>query len=241
MTIEVAIRHLPVPAPRSGAKQAIFDALEANPRSPSHTPRTKPIPVKRWVGIGIAASLLAIIVGWFGFGTGTSPTPAVASPEDPLLAKMVDCNVALASSETPDKRMDQLAKIARELHRESQQLSMVAPGDDMLLLAKLYDKVVSEGMVSQMTELTSKPEDKARLRQIASELADAGEQAEQWAQDVPVASRQPLKQIAETARRGDQKIRNLLHQTEVFRPAPLPTPAGHTPEVPVVSLEGESS
>lgn len=175
---------------------------------------------RRWSHrTGLVAGLAASVVGALVGGTvlyraarDRGPVAAVvaAGPADPLVAKLVDRNVALATAETPARRLDNLLQLAGHLHAETRAVAQVADGEEMSALAGMYERVIRDGVVAQARELAGV--DKAALRRVAGELSAASEQMEQYVHTVKPSSVGPVREMSRAARAGDAAVRSILRE-----------------------------
>jgi hypothetical protein len=161
---------------------------------------------------GAAAAAVLIACGiLLGLALTRHAPPAAEAPlaEQDLLIRLVDCDVRLAETGSPGQRVETLAELADALRREGDALRRADGGEDELReVARLYAKVVREGVVSRARALP--PAERRRvLDPIADRLARAEREArEQAARHAPAAG--PLLQIAEAARDGDRQLRALM-------------------------------
>jgi hypothetical protein len=136
--------------------------------------------------------------------------PAGQAPASPLLARLLAHDLDLAEARTPRQRVETLAALADELKEETSALAQVAGPDDLRDLARLYRKVVREGVVARAHSLPASQR-RAVLEPIAERLQRTGRDFHQLAR----ASRQagdPLRQIADAATDGDSSLRNLMKE-----------------------------
>jgi hypothetical protein len=130
--------------------------------------------------------------------------------DDPLLAKVVVANTALARADSPAKRFDALNTMADAFATETRALARVAP-DQLPDLASRYDKVVKHGMVTQAERLPvhMTASEKAKLLDpIAAKLGADAAEAEKVAAEAPPDAQAALKRLAETARAGEKSLRD---------------------------------
>ncbi|HLW68063.1 MAG TPA: hypothetical protein VKS79_22285 [Gemmataceae bacterium] len=173
------------------------------------------LPGTRWQQalVGIAA-LVLVVLAFSGVLKREHNTPvASSSATDPLLAKVMDRNLALATADSPTKRVQTLSDLADDLDGQTRQLALVAQTDDLQTLAKLYDEVLKAGIVKQAGEVRLEDRQKV-LKPIADRLFAASEQMRQTANDMPNKA-EPLKQMALAADEASQKLNILIKKTEV--------------------------
>jgi hypothetical protein len=173
------------------------------------------LPGTRWQQAlaGIAA-LVLIVLAFSGVLKRERNIPvASTSATDPLLAKVMERNVMLATADNATKRVQTLSDLADDLDGQTRQLALVAPADDLQTLAKLYDEVLKAGIVKQANEV--RLEDRPNvLKPIAERLFTASEQMRRAANEMPNKA-EPLKQMAQAADEASQKLNVLIKKTEV--------------------------
>jgi hypothetical protein len=133
------------------------------------------------------------------------------APRDPFLAAIVQRNLTLATAQTPDQRVSALADLADDLHHQGRTLARVAVGEDMSAIARLYERVLLDGLVRRTQEVapTERPAVVARLTE---RLAKAGQSADGLAGEVPPASAAPLRAMASAARDASAALRALTRE-----------------------------
>jgi len=218
--------HVPLlPVPPSPRKLQLQEEL-------IHGPETIPFPTpapptrssrNRWrklaVGTGgLAAAGVLIACGIF-LGNMLSPpakkTESVvktASDDKTLAGKLLELDMKLAQSDSPRERVETLAKLAKNLEGESRSLAKVAGPKDLQTLAKLYTKVVEEGLVQRARKLPA-AQRRDVLDPILGQLMLAKTEAEQMAQKAPPESAVPFQIIAAASRNGDLQLRKLMEET----------------------------
>ena len=219
--------HVPLlPVPPSPRKLQLQEEL-------IHGPETIPFPTpappsrlsrNRWrklaIGTsGLAAAGVLIACGIFlgnmlsPPGKKTEPVVKNASESDKTLAgKLLELDMKLAQSDSPRERVETLAKLAKNLEGESRSLAQVAGPKDLQTLAKLYTKVVEEGLVQRARKLPA-AQRRQVLDPILGQLMLAKTEAEQMAQKAPPESAVPFQTIAAASRNGDLQLRKLMEQT----------------------------
>jgi hypothetical protein len=228
--LESLLENLPVPPAPGNKKAEMIDDLTggnlAFPRPLSVPAREslsgsilKFLDENRMVIGGLAAAILVVLGGWLLTRSGNTPGPTIAAAsEDPFLKKMVRWDVALAKAETPKRRLEILGSMADGLSTQTRSLARVANGDELRDLARLYDKVVRDGMVKQADKMSvatltisERAERKQQLDAIAALLADTANQAEKMT-DVPQDAKPALQKIAKSAREAEEKLRKLANE-----------------------------
>lgn len=161
---------------------------------------------------GLAASI-AVVVGVVTLMSGPSgkTVQTQPAPPHPFLERVVQRNISLAKSTSPTDRLANLGLLAEDVRLEARDLARVASAEDLKALAGWYDKLVREGLMTQ-AEALPKLEPAARaalLRNLADRLTTAGDDADQMSRDVPQEARDSMRRMAETAKAGQQKLRQL--------------------------------
>lgn len=225
-----------LPVPESPRKLQLQEELI---HGPNLAPETIPFPaatmpisaptspsVKRnpWHKVAVAAGGLAaagvlIACGIF-LGNMLSP-PAhkngqqglkKGEPDKTLAGKLLELDMKLAQADSPRERVQTLAKLAHNLEGESRSLAQVAGPKDLHTLAKLYSRVVEEGLVQRARKLPAQ-ERRQVLDPILGQLMVAKKEAEQMAQKAPAESAVSFQVIAAAARNGDLQLRKLMEDT----------------------------
>jgi hypothetical protein len=173
------------------------------------------LPGTRWQQAlaGIAA-LVLVVLAFSGVLKRERNVPvASSSATDPLLAKVMDRNLTLATANTAKERVLTLSDLADDIDSQTRQLALVAHADDLQSLAKLYDDVLKTGIVKQAGAVRLEDRQKV-LEPIADRLFKASQQEQQLAQEMPDKAL-PLKQMAQAADEANQKLRILIKKPEV--------------------------
>jgi len=229
--VDIALKQLPTPAAPRGRKAALLAELrdvttqETVPSQPMTLPElpalhVEPLPPRPrerfWLRFGIglttAASLL-IALTWLGvrWQRSTPEPQLVLQPTDEWLQGLMQRHVALCGkSANAVDRLNQLNQLATDLRQQTEQLAQIASDDDMKTLARLYGKVVDQGVLQQAALVRKQPQ--AILEPIRRELEQAALATGQLAQRVKPGSAEPLRQMAEVSRKGDQRLRLLLRE-----------------------------
>ena len=223
--------HLPLlPVPESLRKKQLQEELIHGPATmpdtiPLHvpTPPARPFIRISWrelavVGGGLAAAGVLIACGIF-LGNMLSP-PRNSNPpvvqannkEKTLAGKLIELDMQLAQSDNTRERVETLAKLAENLQGESRSLAQVAGPKELQTLAKLYSKVVEEGLVQRARKLPA-ADRREVLDPILSQLMIAKKDAEEMAQKAPAESAVPFQVIAAAARNSDLQLRKLMEET----------------------------
>src|SRR5206468_3610301 len=102
-----------------------------------------------------------------------------------------------------------LDALEQTIHAEATTLSKVTPGADMDALARMYEQVVTEGMVEQARLMTA-DERKAKLPAYRDRLAEAEQVANRVVRDAPPGAIRPLEGIAEAAKNGRTQLARMI-------------------------------
>jgi len=229
--IESNVTLLPVPSSQS--RPGFLNEFLRGPSPTATLPGASPVP-QRWTrwrvlatasgGLAAAAVLITcgILLGnWLSRSFQDRPIVLQAQKnltEDkpsplakPLAEQMIELDMQLAQGDSPRQRLETLAKLAQSLQGESRALAEVAEPKDLQALARLYGKVVNDGIVARARKLPAGQRRQA-LDPIVVQLARANRETEELARKASPASAAPLQQIAATARTGDVQLRALMEE-----------------------------
>ena len=210
LRVDGALARLPVPAPSPGAKAAVLERFRTRPaRAPEPQAEPRRFRLRAlWPAAAIAATSLVGVLAWMNLN---GPRDAVAqTPADPMLADAMKFRTALEAARSPDERVRVFLDWADSLQSNMQTWARVDTGENLADAAKMYAKVVREGVIGQAKDV-SDPQRKA-VKEAADRLAEAYQKAERLAQEVPPASVAPLQEVAAAAREGDRQLRLLLQR-----------------------------
>lgn len=220
--------HLAGELPAPSADEARAELLRRLGREPAPTPARAPAPRRSvalilgsWIldphaaparrvaaGLvaGLAAAVMILFVGWMIWFTRPGPErPAIL----PLAADLRRQHVVLREASTPRERLAALADAADELCSRGERLAFARP-DDLQQLARLYDRVVCEGLIPGAEELPAEQRS-AALTPICRQLTEAESLASRLAvqADLPAASALALQRIALAADLGRKELLRL--------------------------------
>jgi hypothetical protein len=232
LQLERALPYLPVP-PAEAARSALMRRILSQPtaRKPERSQRTQDrrrtsiaMVLGSWImdphssprrrvaaGLvaGVAAALLLFITGWLVWAPGQQSAPVagpVKSPADPLLAELRRYKVNAAETAGPAERVKVMADAAEELRGRATGRS----GDDLAALARLYSRVVDEGIVKSAEKLSAE-ERRDLLEPIARSLAEAESEWKRLTQQdgLPDGVKKDLDRAALAAHNGSDQLRRL--------------------------------
>jgi len=162
-----------------------------------------------WPASVVAAAVLVGVLVWASF-RGKSETATVAAPPpDPFLEKVVLAKVKLDTAPDAAARLAVLDSLGADIHGEAKTLSKITPGAEMDSLARLYEQVVSEGLVEQARALTA-DERRAKLPLYVERLRNAEQEANLLAAEAPPGSDRPLREIASAAAKCRTQLSRIL-------------------------------
>lgn len=161
---------------------------------------------------GLAAGLAIFALGWSAlqWQGANSAGPARPTP-DPLIANLVKYDLKLASAASPRERVETLAALADDLQGQARGLATAANPDDLNLLAKNYDRVLREGVLTHARSMP-RTERAAVLEPLGGQLARAGSELSEQADKVPVERQAALRQMASTAREVSAQLLALVQE-----------------------------
>ena len=218
--LEGLLERLPVPpAPADKKSDLIADLARGPVAVPAREPFAAPSFLQRNAALvgGLAAAVAVAVGAWLLF-TGNGTPEMIAkdrTPKHPFLEKVVQHDVALAKADSPAKRLDAFGGLAGDISAEARGLARIANADELKDVARWYDRVVKDGMMKQAeilakSDLTVPPaERKSRLEALAGKLAATAGETEKAAGEVPENAKGTLQRIANTARDGEKKLRQL--------------------------------
>jgi hypothetical protein len=219
--LEAILEHLPAPpAPEQKKEAMIGDLMQVDPvihtmPTPAARPSYGLVAVRflrrhaAYVG-GLAAAVL-VAVGIYWIGRPSPVQPEVVRPERyPLTEKLVARDVALARAKTPAERLQIFNSMAEDISTETRGMALLASDAELRQMAGWYEKAVKSGMVAQASNLpdTMDPAEKTKLLDsYAAKLNADAAAAESLSPKAPPAAQPALKQMADSAREGEKKLR----------------------------------
>jgi hypothetical protein len=217
--LEGLLERLPVPpAPADKKSDLIADLARGPVAVPAREPFAAPFFARNAALVGGLAAAVAVAVGAWLLFTGNGTPEVIAkqrTPKHPFLEKVVQHDVALAKADSPAKRLDAFGGLAGDISAEARGLARIANADELKDVAQWYERVVKKGMVPQAEQLAGDhlkvppAERKSRLEALAGKLAATADETEKAAREVPENAKDTLQRIANTARDGEKKLRQL--------------------------------
>lgn len=163
----------------------------------------------------VAAAALVAVGTWAVWPPTKAPVAEKIGPRHELLQKVVTANTELAALTTPRERVLKLAGLAADLRAETQALAKAAEDDEMRSLAKMYESVVTRGVVTQaeqMTKFNTPVADRqAAIKAAAAELSQAAKDVTALAPTASPRVQPLLHRIATTARDGEARLLQLAN------------------------------
>lgn len=160
------------------------------------------------VGAGVAAAGVLILLSswWIVHRPGREAALAnrARPPVDALVARLVDRDMKLAAAQQPGERVQVLAEIADDIHGETANLVNHAESDDLMHLARLYHRVIHEGVMEQARIVPAEARDDI-LGPISAQLSRVREDAETTEHAAP-AYAGPMRLIADAAREASAQL-----------------------------------
>jgi hypothetical protein len=110
------------------------------------------------------------------------------------------------------QRLEILGGLADDLSNGARGLARVATEDELRELSGFYRQVVNDGILKQARALPPAlppAERLSLLNDLSAKLAEAGQEADRIARESPPQAQSSLKNIADTARQGQNILRDL--------------------------------
>jgi hypothetical protein len=142
-------------------------------------------------------------------------TPIEKGPADPaptvppLMTRLMACDLKLAEADNPRQRVEALAALADELQGETRILASTAGTKDLKTLARLYERVIRDGVVVRARDLPAELR-RPVLKTIADRLDRTDRDLKELALEERPESAEPLRQIAAAAQEGGIRLRVLM-------------------------------
>lgn len=238
LKLEELLTAMPVPASSPGGMQRFLDSLPeldttpapaeqpiVTPASPtSSLEQVSPAGPKRtdadsffarpWRYAGLAAAILIAAGIWFGSGTqnDSDKDEQALAARHQLLDRGVGHLITLTGAEAPDQRFTVWLNVAEDLRAELRDVHVIAPGEDVRALGRMYENAVTRGLLAQANKLGDElPADQRHglLLDAANKLNETGDEAERLASTAPPQAKPVLEQLARTARTSGDSLTRL--------------------------------
>lgn len=210
-------------------RQPAAGAVRSSPRSSANlktpTPTAKTVstvrPASSRVPVGerlarlwpaglVAAAVLVGAIMWASLAGKSDETTVAALPPDAFLEKVVTAKVQLDVAPDAAGRLAVLDAMERSIHDEATTLSKVTPGPELESLARMYERVVTDGMLEQ-ARLLGPDEQKAKLGPYRNRLVVAEQVANRLAAEAPPDAVHSLRDMAGAAGKGRTEMARLMH------------------------------
>lgn len=173
------------------------------PRKPSRSWRPA-----AYAGLAAAAAMLVLVAGWQAL-TGRRPGPVVREilpqpPHDQLVEHLVKRDLSLAEAGTAVDRVRALADLAEDLREVTRALVHTARSEDLMDLARLYERVVRQGVAERAKAVTA-AERATALGPVADKLRQAGGEFDALARDLPAIA-DPFQLMAAAAKEVGRQL-----------------------------------
>lgn len=192
------------------------DGVASSPTQDETASRFPTIPLHHALTL-MAATVLLAVGGWLLLAR--SPTPQMATVvvrrapprPDPLLTQFSENHLRLTQARSLGERLEELGRFVDHLHDYTRDQTISAEPATLHNLARIYDRLVSEGMVRGARTLKPLEREKV-LAPLAERLARVEEDAERWARAAAPNSAEPMRQIAAVARLGTRQLHALIRE-----------------------------
>jgi hypothetical protein len=227
-------RHVPrLPVPRSEVGQRLVRrfADTAPPVAVTSGPswpivelaspgfqKNRKLPALAWTrtharSLAAAAAVLTIcsLAAWYLQDLAQrapSPPPREKADPPPLLGVLIRHNVRLAMANNPADRVAILADVADDLQQEMRWLAREGDPEDLATLARLYDRIVREGIMVQAQGLPAANR-RPVLHPVANRLAVAARHAHELMREVSSPAASSLSRVADAALDGQHRLHAL--------------------------------
>jgi hypothetical protein len=164
---------------------------------------------KMAVAFALAAGLAAFALGYWAW-----PQPGPGQP-DPLAARKMERDRRLAEARTPRERVEVLAGLAEQLHKEAlaHAAASAVDAEKLALVARFYSEVVRDDLLAHARKVPI-VERAALLGAVAVGLSGAESELQRaLAAPTPPAVSHSLQQMALAARDGRDRLRVLMNES----------------------------
>jgi hypothetical protein len=163
--------------------------------------------------LAAAAAVISVcsLAGWWLQDVAEAPmapTPPEKPAPPPLLGSLLRQDLRLATAGSAGERVAILADVADDIHHEIRLLVQEGPAVNVDGLARLYERVIREGIMIQAQAL---PQSNRRhvLHLVASRLEVAARNAQRLMKEVPVPAATSLGLVANAALDGQHRLNAL--------------------------------
>ena len=228
--LDTLIPKVPVPAPSPEVQVAFFEQVAANTpiitRRPAAPRRDSSVTLsaiwakrEQWqIAAGVAASIMiGIGVSWFATTSRVPPRPEVVKLRHDLLNKEVKHLAALTKANTAQDKIAVWSNTAQDLLTEVKNVHLLAQGNEMVNLERLFDKTVHEGIIKQaatLENLTVADRQKS-LSDVVMKLKAAENDATTLSQNATPTSKPVLIRMAKTAKDGRIQLETIIKSGKV--------------------------
>jgi hypothetical protein len=217
--LNAAVRRLPVPPDNPAARALVIErirtaAAQQVPAATLRPPAARlPAAVRPWRRWLARAAMILVLVGGFGWlvlETGDTEVDEQGATESTdVVARLVERHLQLAEGLSPDERFQVFAAMAVDLRNESLRLAKQPGAKELPALARLYDKVVRDGLLARAGQL---PEESRRplVLAVVAELRQTENEARTAAAHAPPETAASLQALAASAQRARTQLAALL-------------------------------
>ncbi len=235
-----AVQQLPPPPENPQIRDEVMSIVRQTTVLPPTVPmRRSPERSQRWVwrtaSVAAAAVLLIALFGWL-FSTFHTPHETLPDvhvelqrvwKDGDLRTRLLQRDLSLAEAKAPAEQLEALTGMAFDLKRESVRQAGRIDNADLMRLAVLYERVLSDGILPRARAMPMK-ERQQRLPALAQELRQTKAEAEQAALQKPTAA-EPLNRLAHAAEEASGILEGPMLD--------LPMKKSKAPEVTVLLID----
>ncbi|MGL4422063.1 MAG: hypothetical protein ACRCZF_15450 [Gemmataceae bacterium] len=218
LELEAQMRNLPVPVEASeAAKLAFLEHLTEQGPVIKTLPMLPPARRIRWADLRpwVSSLAAAVVLGIGTYALFPTKRPKPIEPEfarHDLLRQVVKLDTELAKLRTPTDRIPKLSDLADALQTESAGIYQAARrNDEMRSLAKLYETVITQGMIAQAKQIqfAAPGERKAVLTTAAERLAASANRTNALSATAPREAQESLARMIQAAETGRRELLKL--------------------------------
>jgi hypothetical protein len=222
--LERLLSELPAPPAPAGKKEALIDELTAAGPVIRAVPATAAVPSpglafmrRNWKPVaGLAAAVLVAFGGWQLWPRNGEKPVARAAQKHQLLADQVQRQIELARAHDPQRNLEILGQQADNLTAETKALARVSSAGEIEVLARGFEKTVSDGIVRGAKDLDGRTltpaETAARkelLTRLATKLGETARDVDALVSQSPAKAQPALQKIVKAAENGQGELRKL--------------------------------